>query len=134
MIASILDSVARVAKVSDHQVSDSKQLKIINSKQMLQTLTIALVQLKTDNTFENLLNEIRQIIHSLYQAREIIKNLYNSIMNLIKLQNRLDTIFMNSKISGISDPHRLLLNLSDKRNLKRSNEYVASSKRSIYYT
>ena len=134
MIASILDSVARVAKVSDHQVSDSKQLKIINSKQMLQTLTIALVQLKTDNTSENLLNEIRQIIHSLYQAREIIKNLYNSIMNLIKLQNRLDTIFMNSKISGTSDPHRLLLNLSDKRNLKRSNEYVASSKRSIYYT
>ena len=41
MIASILDSVARVGKVSDHQVSDSKQLKIINSKQMLQTLTIA---------------------------------------------------------------------------------------------
>ena len=135
MIASILDSVARVAKVSDCQVSDSKQLKIINSKQMLQTLTIALVQLKTDNTFENLLNEIRQIIHSLYQAREIIKNLYNSIMNLIKLQNRLDTIFMNSEISGTSDPHRLLLlNLSGKRNLKRSNEYVASSKRSIYYT
>ena len=41
---------------------------------------------------------------------------------------------MNSKISGISNPHRLLLNLSDKRNLKRSNEYVPSSKRSIYYT
>ena len=55
-------------------------------------------------------------------------------MNLIKLQNRLDTMFMNSKISGTSDPHRLLLNLSDKRNLKRNNEYVALSKRSIYYT
>ena len=55
-------------------------------------------------------------------------------MNLIKLQNRLDTISMNSKISGTSDPQRLLLNLSDKRNSKRSNEYVASSKRSIYYT
>ena len=41
---------------------------------------------------------------------------------------------MNSEISGTSDPHRLLLNLSGKRNLKRSNEYVASSKRSIYYT
>ena len=41
---------------------------------------------------------------------------------------------MKSKISGTSDPHRLLLNLSDKRNLKRSNECVASSKRSIYYT
>ena len=101
---------------------------------MFQTLTIALVQLNTGNTSENLLNKIRQIILALYQAKEITKNLYNSIMNLIQLQNRLDTIFMNSKISGISNPHRLLLNLSDKRNLKRSNEYVPSSKRSIYYT
>ena len=134
MVTSILDRVARIAKVSDRQVSDGKQLKIINSKQMLQTLTIALVQLKTGDTSENLLNEVRQIIHPLYRAKEITKNLNNSIMNLIKLQNRMDTIFMNSKISGTSDPHRLLLNLSDKRNLKRSNEYVASSKRSIYYT
>ena len=134
MVTSILDRVARIAKVSDRQVSDGKQLKIINSKQMLQTLTIALVQLKTDDTSENLLNEVRQIIHPLYRAKEITKNLNNSIMNLIKLQNRMDTIFMNSKISGTSDPRRLLPNLSDKRNLKRSNEYVASSKRSIYYT
>ena len=29
----------------------------------------------------------------------------------------MDTIFMNSKNSGTYDPHRLLLNLSDKVNL-----------------
>ena len=39
----------------------------------------------------------------------------------------MDTIFMNSKNSKTSDPHRLLLNLTDKINLKRSNEYVALS-------
>ena len=50
---------------------------------MFQTLTIALVQLNTGNTSENLLNKIRQIILALYQAKEITKNLYNSIMNLI---------------------------------------------------
>ena len=36
-------------------------------------------------------------------------------MNSIKLQNRMDTIFVNSKNSKTSTPHRLLLNLSDKK-------------------
>ena len=40
-------------------------------------------------------------------------------MNPIKLQNRIATIFMNSKNSKTSDPHRLLLNLSDKIDLKK---------------
>ena len=33
------------------------------------------------------------------------------------------TIFMNHKNSKTFDPHRLLLNISDKINLKRSNKY-----------
>ena len=41
---------------------------------------------------------------------------------------------MNSENSKTSDPHRLLLNLSDKINLKRSDKYVALSNLSIYYT
>ena len=40
---------------------------------MLQRLPIALAQVKTGNTSKNLLNEIRQIIHSSYQSKEIIK-------------------------------------------------------------
>ena len=35
-------------------------------------------------------------------------------MNAIKLQNRMDAVFMNSKNSKTSDPHRLLLNLTEK--------------------
>ena len=46
----------------------------------------------------------------------------------------MDTIFMNSRNSKTSDPHRLLLNLSDKRNLKISDKYVALSNLSIYDT
>ena len=41
---------------------------------------------------------------------------------------------MNSKNSRAFDPHRLLLNLTDKINLRRSDKYVALSNRSIYYT
>ena len=38
---------------------------------------------------------------------------------------------MNSKNSGTSDPHRLLLNLADKINLERSDKYLALSNLSI---
>ena len=48
---------------------------------MLQRLPIALLQVKTGNTSENLLNEIRQNIYSLYGAKEITKKEYNNIMN-----------------------------------------------------
>ena len=41
---------------------------------------------------------------------------------------------MNSKNSETCDPHRLLLNLSEKINLKRSNKYVGLSNLSIFYT
>ena len=45
----------------------------------------------------------------------------------------MDTIFMNSKNSKTSDPHGVLLNLTDKINLKKSNKYVILSNHSIYY-
>ena len=41
---------------------------------------------------------------------------------------------MNSENSKTSDPLRLLLNLSDKKDFKRSDKYVALSNLSIYYT
>ena len=46
----------------------------------------------------------------------------------------MDTIFMNSENSETSDPHRPLLNLPDKINLKRSDTYVVLSNLSMYYT
>ena len=47
---------------------------------MLQRLPIALAQVKAGNNAENLLNEIRQIIYSLYQSKEITKKVYNNLM------------------------------------------------------
>ena len=46
----------------------------------------------------------------------------------------MDIIFINSENSKTSDPYILLLNLTDKRNLKRSDKYVALSNLRIYYT
>ena len=62
-------------------LTDHSKLKILTSKQMLQRLPIALAQVKAGNNSENLLNEIRQIIYFLYQAKEFTKKVYN---NLIK--------------------------------------------------
>ena len=47
---------------------------------MLQRLPIALVLAKTGNDLENLLNEIRQILYSLYQSKGITKKVYNNLL------------------------------------------------------
>ena len=59
---------ASVLKAFEHEIHS--HLKIISPKQMIQRLPIALVQVKAGNTSENLLNEIRQIIYSLYLAKK----------------------------------------------------------------
>ena len=63
-----VEHVAYVAKVSDHS-----SLKIWNPKQILQRFPKALAQVKAGNTSKILLNKIRQIIYSLYRAKEITK-------------------------------------------------------------
>ena len=62
-----------------------KGLKILISKRLLQRLLIPLTQIKASNRSENLLNEMRQIIYSLYLEKEITRNRYNNIMYSIKL-------------------------------------------------
>ena len=47
---------------------------------------------------------------------------------------KMNTLFMNSKNSKTSDPHRLSLNLTDKINLERTDKYVALSNLSMFYT
>ena len=59
-------------------------LKILTPKQVLQRLPAALAQVKAGNKSENLLNEIRQIVHSLYQSKEITKKLRNNIIKSIQ--------------------------------------------------
>ena len=55
-----------------------KGLKILTPKQMLQRLPIAPAQVKAGNNSESLLNEIKQIIYSQYQSKEITKKVYNN--------------------------------------------------------
>ena len=76
------------AKNISRNIYESKQgigLKILTPKQMLQRLPIALAQIKAGNNSESLLNEIRQIVYSLYQSREMTKRVYNNIIKSIKV-------------------------------------------------
>ena len=66
-----------------HKTKQETGLKILTPKQTLERLPIALVQVKAGNNSENLLNEIRQIIYSLYQSKEITKKVYNNIIKSI---------------------------------------------------
>ena len=58
---------------------------ILTPKQILQRLPIALAQVKAGNNSESLLNEIRQIVYSLYQSKEITKKVHNNIAKSIQL-------------------------------------------------
>ena len=62
-----------------------KGFKILTPYQMLKRLPIALAQVKAGNNSESLLNEIRQIVYSLYRSKEITKKVHNNIINSIKV-------------------------------------------------
>ena len=57
-------------------------LKILNK--CFKNYQIALAQVKAGNNWESLLNEIRQIVYSLYQSKQITKKVYNHIVESIQ--------------------------------------------------
>ena len=59
--------------------------KILGPKQMLKRLPKSLAQVKAGNSSDSLSNEIRQIVCSLYQLKQITKKVYNNIIKSIKL-------------------------------------------------
>ena len=58
-------------------------LKILTSNQMLSRLPITLAQLKAGNNSEKLINEIRQLLYSLYISKKLTKQLYKSLIDII---------------------------------------------------
>ena len=95
----VLNSVGALAKGRElmynafrsgifHRLEKSQEgegLKILTPNQILKRLPIALAQVKAGNNSESLLYEIRQIVYSLYQSKEITKKVYNNIINSIKV-------------------------------------------------
>ena len=76
---------AKVRSEAKHKSKHGTGLKILTSKEKLQRLPIALAQVKAGNNSEILLNEVRQIVYSLHQSKEITKKVYNDIIKSIQI-------------------------------------------------
>ena len=59
----------------DETKQDGTGFKILTPKEILQRLPISLTQVKAGNNSESLLDEMRQIVYSLYQSKEIINKI-----------------------------------------------------------
>ena len=81
----MFDDYSRIVSEAKYKTKYEEALKMLTPKQMLQRIPIALAQVKAGITSENLLNEIRQIIFSLYQEKEITKKVHSNTINSIKL-------------------------------------------------
>ena len=62
---------------------DGKGLKILTPDQMLSRLPITLAQLKAGSNSEKLINEIRQLLYSLYHSKKLTKTICNHLINAI---------------------------------------------------
>ena len=76
--------ILEAKKKAAEEQTEETALKILSPKQMLQRLPIALAQVKAGNNSESLLNEIRQIVYSLYQSKQITKKVYNHIIESVQ--------------------------------------------------
>ena len=83
-VIKLFDDFFRILSETKCKAKYGEGLKILTPKQVLERIPVALAQIKAGDASKNLLNEMRQIIHSLYQTKEITKKVYSNIMNSIK--------------------------------------------------
>ena len=69
---------------------------------MLQRLPIALAQVKAGNNSESLLNEIRQIVYSLYQSKQITKKVYNNIIKSLNMSKWILYLWIHKTVKHLS--------------------------------
>ena len=81
----LYDDYSSMMSEAKYKATKGTGLKILTPKKMLQILPIALAQVKAGNNSESSSNEIRQIVYSLYQSKQITKKVYNSIIKSINI-------------------------------------------------
>ena len=78
------DDYSLMVSEAKNRAAKGTGLKIQPPKKILQRLPIALAQIKEGNNSDRLLNEIRKIVYSLYQSKQITKKVYNNIIKSIQ--------------------------------------------------
>ena len=69
---------------AERRNQQAKGLKILTADQMLSRLPITLAQLKARNNSQKLKTEIRQLLYSLHRSKNLTKQLYKSLVEIIK--------------------------------------------------
>ena len=66
---------------------EGQGIKILTPSQTLSRLPIYLAQLKAGNNSEELKNEMRQLLYSLYRSKNMTKQVYNNLLKHIQIKN-----------------------------------------------
>ena len=77
-----VDTVEKILEF-DRRNQEGQRLEILTPDQMLNRLPIFLVLLKAVKTSENLKNDMRQLLYSLYRSKKLTKTIYSSLINTI---------------------------------------------------
>ena len=82
------DKILKIVKeILDFNKEIQKQrglgLKILTPYEMLSRLPIFLAQLNAENNSKKLKNEIRQLLYSLHRSKELTKNIYKSLFEIV---------------------------------------------------
>ena len=83
----------RILKITEEILNFNKEiqkqrvlvLKILTPDQMLSRLPITLAQLNAENNSEKLENEVRQLLYSLYRSKNLTKNVYKSLADIVRV-------------------------------------------------
>ena len=76
----VLESEESAAKRKNQQ---GQGLTMLTPDQMLSRLPITLAQLNAGNNSEKLKNDIRQLLYSFYRSKNLTKQLYKSLVDII---------------------------------------------------
>ena len=71
--------------VKENQKQGGLGIKILTPNQMLSRLPTTLPQLNAGANSEKLKNEIRQLLYSLYRSKRLTKNVYKSLVGVIRV-------------------------------------------------
>ena len=87
-VKNILDRVRLYNDIPELESKETTEqtgegLKIGTSNQMLSRLRISLAQLKAKKNSEELKNQIRRLLYSLFRSKKLTKQIYKSLINII---------------------------------------------------
>ena len=78
-----MPKLASEESAAERRNQEGQGLKILTPNQMLSRLPITLAQLKAGNNSQKFINEIRQLLYSLYRSKKLTKTIYNHLIKAV---------------------------------------------------